>query len=306
MGNMNNEHKSYLYVIGALLLWSAATPTAKLVLKTLSSLQVLFYSSLIAFVSLLMIALLQRKITIIKQYRLQDYRHFAIMGFLGIFLYYNLFYYGLKTVSTQQAVVINYSWPIWVVIFAAIILKEQFNLQKIIALIMGFFGIFIVISKGNVFSPTLPDIQGVLFIISGAASYGVFSVLGKKDSYDKLTAVLFYFMFSWIFITIQILLFSEIPKISLTEFCGLVFLGLCVNALGYTLWFLALKYGDTAKISSIVFLTPFFSLIFIYLLLGEPILFSSLLGLSLIISGIVMQSGIHTRILRLKAYGSHP
>jgi drug/metabolite transporter (DMT)-like permease len=86
MGNMNNEHKSYLYVIGALLLWSAATPTAKLVLKTLSSLQVLFYSSLIAFVSLLMIALLQRKITIIKQYRLQDYRHFAIMGFLGYVL----------------------------------------------------------------------------------------------------------------------------------------------------------------------------------------------------------------------------
>jgi drug/metabolite transporter (DMT)-like permease len=92
----------------------------------------------------------------------------------------------------------------------------------------------------------------------------------------------------------------------LSSFCYYGILGLCVNALGYTLWFLALKYGDTAKISSIVFLTPFFSLIFIYLLLGEPILFSSLLGLSLIISGIVMQSGIHTRILRLKAYGSHP
>lgn len=55
-------------------------------------------------------------------------------------------------------------------------------------------------------------------------------------------------------------------------------------------WLLALKYGDTAKISNLIFITPFLSLVYIYFLLGEKILLSSVIGLVLIVLGIVIQS----------------
>jgi drug/metabolite transporter (DMT)-like permease len=47
----------------------------------------------------------------------------------------------------QEAFIVNYTWPIWVVIFAVIILKEKINKRKIIAIILGFIGVYIVASN---------------------------------------------------------------------------------------------------------------------------------------------------------------
>jgi len=60
--------------------------------------------------------------------------------------------------------------------------------------------------------------------------------------------------------------------------------------LTYILWLKALKYTiTTAKISNLVFLSPFISLIFISLIVGETILISTITGLVFIVSGILMQ-----------------
>ncbi len=51
----------------------------------------------------------------------------------------------------------------------------------------------------------------------------------------------------------------------------------------------ALKYSiTTARVSILIYLAPFFSLFFIYFILGEKILISSLIGLLFIISGIII------------------
>jgi len=53
---------------------------------------------------------------------------------------------------------------------------------------------------------------------------------------------------------------------------------------------LALKHGDTAKISNLIFMTPFLSLIYIHFLLGEKVLLLSIVGLVFIVAGILIQS----------------
>jgi drug/metabolite transporter (DMT)-like permease len=51
-----------------------------------------------------------------------------------------------------------------------------------------------------------------------------------------------------------------------------------------------MKYtASTAKISNLIFISPFLSLIFIYFLLNEKILPSTFIGLGLIISGLALQ-----------------
>lgn len=273
--------------MASILLWGSTASISKLLLKDLDNLQVMFFTSLFATIALFFISLSQGKINIIKQYKIKDYFTFMYMGFFGVFLYGYFFYGALMRLPAQEAFIINYLWPIMIVILASIILKEKFTLQKLIALCISFIGITVVATKGNFINFSLGDMKGILFAISGAISYGLFSVLGKKINYESFTSMMFYYLFACI---ITFIVSFNVPVISMYQFIGLLWLGIFTCGLAYVSWFLALKYGDTAQMSNLIFLTPFLSLVYIHFLIGEKILISSVIGLIIIILGILMQS----------------
>ena len=277
----------YKYAMASILLWASTASVGKLLLKDLNNLHVMFYTSLFATITLFFIILLQGKISIIKQYKIKDYLTFMYMGVVGIFLYNYFFYGALMRLPAQEAFIINYLWPIIIVILASIILKEKFTVRKAIALCISFMGIIVVVTKGNFINFSFGDMKGILFAVSGAISYGLFSVLGKKIDYENFTSMMFYCLFACI---ITFIVTFNIPAISLYQFIGLLWLGIFIYGLAYIFWFLALKYGDTAKMSNITFLTPFLSLVYIYFFTGEKILLSSIIGLIIIILGILIQS----------------
>ncbi|MBU4266079.1 MAG: DMT family transporter [Candidatus Altiarchaeota archaeon] len=281
---------SYLYVAMAVLLWSPTAAVGKLLLRNLNNLQFLFFASLIATASLFVIVLFQKKLPVIREYGPGDYWRFAYMGFIGVFLYYVLFFAGLALVPAQEAFIVNYTWPVWLVILAMPILKEEFNHRKLAAILLGFMGVYVVVTRGSPFSPSITDLEGNLLALAGAVSYGIFSALDKKHNYERLTSTMFYYAFAFLYVSVSVLLFSEIPSLSLYELASLAYFGIFACGLAFVFWFLALKHGDTARMSNIVFLTPFLSLIPIYFLVGERILPSSVIGLVLIVAGIVIQS----------------
>jgi len=287
---MSVERISYFYVLIAALLWGSVPAVAKLLLKNLNNLQVLLYSSLIASMSLFVIVMIQGKLPEIKNYKIKDYFTFAYMGSIGIFLYFIFLYAGLTFAPAQEAFIVNYTWPIWVIIFATIFLKEKLGIKKVIAVLLGFIGVYLVVTKGQIFSFSIISLKGDLFALAGAVCYGIFSVLGKKQNYDRFISMFFYFSFAFVLTLVSTIIFSNIPPISLYELGGLIWLGIFTSALAHVLWFLALKHGDIAKMSNMIFLTPFLALIYIYFLVGEEILISSIIGLFLIVFGIIIQS----------------
>ena len=287
----NMRNIAYLYVALTVFLWSSVAAVGKLLLKNLDNFQVMFYVLLTATAGLLAILLLNKKLKEVAKYKLKDYLNFAYMGFLGIFLYNVLFFAALMYSPAQEAFIVNYTWPIWVVIFASLILKEKFTFKKLIAIILGFTGVYIVATNGNLMSFTINNLKGDILALTGAVSYGLFSVLGKKDNYDKTASMFFYHLFGFIFAIPTVLIFSKIVTISPPQLGGLIWIGTFTTGIAFTFWFLALKYGDTARMSNIIFLTPFMSLIWIYFLLGEKVLLSSIIGLALIVAGIIIQSG---------------
>lgn len=277
----------YKYAMASILLWGSTASISKLLLKDLDNLQVMFFTSLFATIALFFISLSQGKIDIIKQYKIKDYFTFMYMGFFGVFLYGYFFYGALMRLPAQEAFIINYLWPIMIVILASIILKEKFTLQKLMALCISFIGITVVATKGSFVDFSLGDMKGILFAISGAISYGLFSVLGKKINYESFTSMMFYYLFACI---ITFIVTFNIPAISMYQLIGLLWLGIFTCGLAYVTWFLALKYGDTAQMSNLIFLTPFLSLVYIHFFIGEEILLSSVIGLMIIILGILIQS----------------
>lgn len=271
-------------------LWGSTAAVVKLLGINLNSLQILFYSSAIATLSLFVIALSQHKLHLIKAYTKTTYIRFAYMAFLGVFLYYVLLYTALQLVPGQEAFVVNYTWPIWVVVFASIILKEKFTNKKAMAILFGFIGVAVVITKGNILGLEVTAMRGNALALIAAVSYGLFSVLSKKNDDDKVLATMFYYAFSFIYVLIFITLFSSLPMPTAKEWIGLIWLGVFTSGVAYVFWQLALKYGDTSKMSNVIFITPFISLIYLMVLTGEKILLSSIIGASLIVTGVLIQN----------------
>lgn len=286
---MDKSKLAYLYVGLVIILWSSTPAVAKLLLNNLDSFQVLFFISLAASLTLLLVAIFQNKLQIALKYDLKDYFHFAYMGCLGIFLYYLFMFGSLALIPAQEYTAVNYLWPILLVIFASAILREKFTPLNVLAMILSFFGVYIVVSQGDLLNLTFSNWVGVLLAFLGAASYGLFSVLGKKHDYDKLTSVMFYWVFSFVFASLAVLIFSSIRTPTLYEAVGLLWIGGAAGGIAYVFWFLALKHGDTLKISNVAYLTPFVALVYIQLLLGEKILLSSVVGLIILVAGISLQ-----------------
>ena len=281
--------KEYICAIISVLLWSTTATVSKLLLGSLDSMQILLVSSLFSFIFLLIINCINGSIKEIKKYKPKDYLIIFSLGLIGIFLYDLFFYLGINAMQASQAFIINYLWPIMTVLFACIILKEKFTLRKIIAIIISFIGVIIVSSNGNIFNIDKSSIMGTVYCMLAAILYGLFSVLNKKQNYNKYTSMMLFYLGSFIISLIYVLTSKKTFMPELNQLLGMLWIGIFTSAIAYTSWALALAKGDTARISNIAYLTPFISLIWTGIVLKEKISLYSVLGLVIIVLGIFIQ-----------------
>ena len=281
--------KNYVYAILTVLIWSTLAATAKMILSDIPNLEVLSVSSIFSFLFLLILNIANGQIKEIKTYSIKEYGIMSGLGFIGLFLYSALYYYGLSQLSSQEACILNYLWPIMLVIFSCIILKERLTVMKVVAMICSFAGI-IILSAGGSTASVGNTTLGIISCIIAAACYGLFSVLNKKADLNQNITM----MIIWLTVAICAMLLGLITEtwvpISGVQWLGLLWLGVVVDAIAYLLWALALKGAEnTAKIANLAYLTPFLSLIVSAVLLKEKIEVQAIIALVFIIGGILLQ-----------------
>lgn len=279
--------KPFIFAGIAILLWSTIATVSKLLLNTMDSMQVLTVSSLFAFVFLFILNAIKGKLKLLKAFKPKDYLILFGLGLLGIFSYNLFLYWGMERISAGKAFIINYLWPLMIVLFACVFLKEKFTLRKFAAILLSFAGV-IVVTAGDLSGGGDPT--GALCCIGAAVVYGLFSVLNKKCDYDNYLAMMLYYFFAFV-LGAGYLLLSGAPMLpTLPQIPGLLWSGVFTYAIAYTLWALGLAKGDTAKISNLAYATPFISLIWSTLILKEDFDPLALLGLLLIVGGILIQN----------------
>jgi drug/metabolite transporter (DMT)-like permease len=281
--------RGYLFVVLATLMWASTAAVTRLLLDSLVNVQVLLVSAFLAFLALVVVSALTGRLGAIRSYGAMDYARFAGMAMIGVFAYRFLFQESLEFMPAQEAFIINYTWPLMVVISAVVMLREPLTSRTLVVMALSFLGVVIIATKGHLVSLQL-SLKGIGFALAGAVSYGVFSALGKQHDDDRLVSTTLYYGFASLYALAATVATSHIPSLSLAQLGGLAWLGVFPSGLAFVCWGLALKHGDTARMSNVVFITPFLSSIYVYLLVGEPILESSLVGLTVIVAGIVIQS----------------
>ncbi|MCK4672923.1 DMT family transporter [candidate division WOR-3 bacterium] len=287
---MVDQKKAYAYAIIVVLIWSTVASVFKISLRYLNYLQLLFYASLISLLILFIILIFQNKLSLLKTYSKKDYLHSAMLGFLNPFLYYIVLFKAYSLLPAQQAVSLNYTWAIQIVLLSVPLLKQKIGFKSVLAIIISYAGVLIISTQGDILALRVTNLYGVLLALGSAVIWALFWIYNIKDKRDEVVKLFLNFLFGFIFILIAIV-FSKrliIPKIP--GFTSAVYIGLFEMGITFVLWLKALKLSKTtAQVSNLIYLTPFLSLLIINIMIGEKILISTIIGLILIVMGIIMQ-----------------
>lgn len=286
----NNQKKAIGYALLTVFLWSTVASAFKIALETLTIIELLLIANVTSVMVLLLIAILSGRLKRLYDFNKTDVFYASLFGLLNPFLYYLILFSAYDLLPAQQAQAINYTWGIVLPLLAIPILKQKLTKNELIGLIIAYFGVLIITSGGSLLGFTQTNFKGVMFALSSTFIWALYWLLNTMQNKDPICGLLLNFCFGLVFISLYYILFSEVKPISTKGYLAGIYVGIFEMSLTFYLWLTALRLTDsTAKISSLIFLSPFLSFVFIYFFIGEDIKLATIVGLVIIIIGIFVQ-----------------
>lgn len=287
---MIKQNQAYLLAILAVVFWSTIGSAFKITLRYVSFIELLLHASFIAIIILLTILIVQKKFSLLLRSNRKDIAKSVLFGFLNPFLYYMILVKAYDILQAQEAVALNYTWPIALVLLSIPILKQKISFKSILALLISFLGILLVTTKGNLNSLEFSNTLGVSMALGSSVIWAFFWILNLKDSRDGIPKLTLNFIFGFIYTLIAAIVMDSIRILPPEGYIGVIYIGFFELGITYIVWLKALKLSSTtARVSNLIYLSPFLSLIFVSIAVGEKIYYTTWIGLLLIISGILLQ-----------------
>jgi drug/metabolite transporter (DMT)-like permease len=287
---MKKQQQAYLYGIVAVLFWSTIASAFKVSLRYLDPFELLFYASFASILVLFLILLLQRKLHLLRTYRAEEYAHSALLGFLNPFLYYVVLFNAYRILRAQEAMTLNYTWPILLALLSIPLLSQRIGWKSIVAIVISFCGVLVIATRGNLLSLRFTNPFGVLLALSSTVIWSLFWLYNVRDRRDEVAKLFLNFVFGFVFVAIAFLVHSGFRVPCREGLIGAAYIGLFEMGITFVLWLKALQLTKTtAKIANLIYLSPFLGLFVINRVVGEKILTSTVLGLVLIVVGILLQ-----------------
>ncbi len=290
---MDTQKKAYSFAILAVILWSTVASAFKIGLRHVDYLELLLYASFFSTLIIFFVLIVRKKLHLLRTYSFKDFLFAALLGFLNPFLYYIVLFKAYSILPAQEAITLNYTWPLMLVLLSIPLLKQKIKLLSIVAIIISFFGVIIIATRGNIAELSFSDLKGDLLPLSSAVIWALFWIFSLKDKHDVVVKLFVSFCFGLFFSIGLIIVRSTFVGFSLPNIKGILgsaYVGFFEMGLTFIVWLSALKYAKTtAQVSNFIYITPFLSLFLVSIVVGEKILFSTIIGLVFIIAGIILQ-----------------
>lgn len=282
---MKNKTKATIYVFLCVVAWAFIPVVSKLGQVTLDNYQFLFWSSLFSLGVLTISTFAAGKWNEFKKYSAKNIAHCAGLSFLGTFLYYMLLYYGYGHAQGLEVLVLQYTWPIFIVALAVPILQEKLTTRRLLAVIFGFLAVIVAITQGNIFAIHLDNLFVDFAVLVAASAFGLFSVLSKKVDLEPFTMTTFFFVFATVFSFFTMLILSHPVLPTQASLIPILGNGALINGLSYVFWLKALKNAEASYLAIFVFFTPILAALLLVCFFHEPILPIYILSLLLVLIG---------------------
>jgi len=287
---MRAQQKAYIFGLATVLLWSTVASAFKLTLRYVDHIQLLFYSTLFSTLILAAILVGQKKLGLAFSGSRQDYTRSILLGALNPAIYYLVLFKAYDLLPAQEAQPLNYTWALTLSLLSIPLLKQRMSLWEVAALVLGYAGVFVISTHGDLGGMRLSNPLGVALALGSAFIWALFWIYNTKDPRDPVVCLFLSFAFGLPWTFVFCLLFSSPHLSTIQGLLGTLYVGCFEMSVTFVLWLLALRSSvNTARVSMLIFISPFFSLVFIRVFVGERILPSTIAGLALLVAGLLLQ-----------------
>jgi drug/metabolite transporter (DMT)-like permease len=283
-------------LILANVLWAGSYVAAKLALLDFSVNMLNALRMIIAALVLLPLLLAWRKNLRLTR---RDLWQLALLALIGFVVNKMLEYGGLALTTASDVALLIASESIFTAILSWIFLRERFRLATGLALLLGLFGVYLIIERSLI--PNIPAgggawrVVGDLLVVFALTFEAFFTVRGKslliKHSPLLVTAAAIVgSTVFWIPMAGYELITRGWHPVSWQSWLGLIWLALMSTSVAYLAWFKGLEYIEGSRAATTLFIQPLLGATLAIILLGDQILPTTIIGGILILVSVYMIS----------------
>ncbi|MEM7363619.1 MAG: DMT family transporter, partial [Pseudomonadota bacterium] len=295
--------RAYLYAAFAVAAWSTVATAFKLTLATIDIYQTLFYANLVSCLVLLFVLAIRQRLSTLADELVRYWQRSILTALMNPCLYYVILFSAYERLPAQIAQPINYSWSIVLVFLSAIVLGQKVTGRDWLAALICYLGVFIIATHGRIDQFVGADWLGIGLALASTVIWAGYWTASMRDRRATDSALAACFLLALPMTGALCFTLSNLT-ISITGFIGAAYIGLFEMSLAFLAWGTALRLTDrTARISNLIFLSPFVSLLLIHLILGETIHVTTGIGLVLIVVALYFQQrGSSSRVGRDRSH----
>jgi drug/metabolite transporter (DMT)-like permease len=272
------------------MLWSTVATAFSISLRYLTPLQLVALASAVSWCFLSLRLIHPARWQALRATAMRDRLFGLAMGWLNPALYYLVLFAAYDRLPAQEAMAINYSWGITLALIAAPLLGQKLSLYSLLTSGISYFGIVVIATRGEPEALNFAQPEGVALALLSTLIWSLYWVINARKEIDPEVQLFLNFTGALPLLAALVWCQGAAAPLSWQGWAGGLYVGLFEMGLAFVLWMGAMQATrSTIRISSLIFLSPPVSLLFIWLIAGEALRPYTFVGLLLILLGLWLQ-----------------
>lgn len=286
---MKADNKAMALACGAVLSWSTVATAFKMALRYLSHFEMLLVASLTSLLIFAVVVTVRHQWPSLARLDRRQWWYFAGLGLLNPVAYYLVLFKAYDLLPAQVAQPINYAWPIVLLVLLAVFAGQPIPRRKYIGMAVSLGGVALISLGTSDASGLSVSAEGLLLAALSAVLWASYWMLDnrRKTGVDGSVALFLSFLFGSAYLVAGAAVVGAdlhtLPGVLSGMYVGAFEMGIPFICFG-----MAMRLtSNPALVNQLCYLSPFLSLFFIAVVLGEPVVLTTYVGLALIVLGIV-------------------
>jgi drug/metabolite transporter (DMT)-like permease len=287
----SSPRKAYIFAILAVLFWSTSPTAFKLGLRHLDTWQLLTGATLSSTLVLGIMTVLRGNLRSLRSFTRKDLLFSALMGLLNPVAYYLILFKAYTILPAQVAQPLNMVWPIVLVLLSIPMLGQRIGWLSIGAMLLSFSGVVLVSLQGGAGAQHPQNRLGIILALSSSVVWAFYFLFNTRDRRDPVARMFLNFAFASGYLLLGGILKGQALPASAEGWYASLYVGVFEMGVTFVLWLMAIRLAPSSdRISNLVYMAPFLNLFLASQILDERIYLTTLFGIILLVSGILIQN----------------
>ncbi len=183
-----------------------------------------------------------------------------LLGVGGLFGYHLFYFTSLRNAPPVEAGLINYFWPLLIVVFSALLPGERLRAHHIAGTLLALAGAALIVTGGQGFTLKTEFAFGYGAALLGALTWSTYSILSRRFAAVSSDAITGFCMATAVLaVPFHLLLEQTVWPENGWQWAAIAGLGLGPVGLAFYVWDIGVKHGDIQVVGALSYVAPLLS-----------------------------------------------